>query len=278
MTLSIPINIATDIVVEGAIHPAPLPPVPNGAVAIADQQHPPGVLLHTAKLTRSVTHRTMPIVQQGHDCGPGITHLTFPVVANPWLAVIIPGSSCKATFGASTVKVNGKPVAMTGLVGAMLPMLTCAFPVPLPTAFSVSTFNNTVKAGMTPFDIALGLVQVALKMIFSALLNRIWPPGTKLTSDSPGWDFVKQGLKRIFPTTKGSLQKRLLKTALGSYSKFLISTLQGDPTFQVSGGKVGLGYKVKVKEIDGELKPTLELNAGGMQLNNHQISIFGQEL
>ncbi len=272
--LSMPLNISTDFMVEGAVHPAPLPPIPNAAVAGTFQHHPPGVVLHTAKLTRTVRHRTHSIVQQRHDCGPMIPHLTLPMVANPWLLVIIPGSSSKVHMGASTLKVNGKAAGMTNCT---IPMLTCAFPAPVPTAFSVLTFTNTVKAGLLPVDLLAGAAAMVFNMAVSAALKNIFPSSAPLPGGAATEALLREGLKKMLPGVFNP-PKWLAKQGLNAAAKLVVSTLEGNPTFQLKGGKAMARFKVKVKRTAEGWKPSLELNMGGGRLKDGAVSVFGQEL
>ncbi len=277
MSTSIPVNIGTDIVVEAAVHPAPLPPVPNAAVAIAQQAHPPGVALHAARLTRTVRHRRQPLVQRGHDCGPGIPHLTYPIIPNPWLAVIIPGSSCKVLVGAGTVKVDGTPAGASGLVGLMLPMLTCGFPAPTPTAFPVSTITNTVKVGLTPMDLLSGAVHMALDILSAGIMARVFrsptPPG-----GHSAMDLVLEGLGKLLPGPKFNLKKWLARQALAAATRFTVSSLRDDPTYQLSSGKHMAGVKFKLRRRDGELDASLEIKGPGVRWKDGDVSAFGEEL
>ena len=274
--MNMPVNITTDVVLEGAIHPAPLPPLPNASVAGTVQGHLPGVWTHSAKLTRSVTHNGQPIVQHRHDCGPMIPHLTLPVYANPWYAVIMPGSSCKVPFGASTVKINGRSTGMAGIGSSgALPMMTCAFPVSLPTALPVSTFNNTVSAGMLGKDLLAGCVAVALKMISDGILHWCFiKPPTKVGPGAGG--FLKRLVRELFPKRPG--KKDLAKTVLATASRFAVSTLEDNPTFQVSIGKPLLRGKVKLQRKDGKWKPGVEARVMGARVKDGRFSILGEEL
>ena len=277
--MNMPVNIATDIVLEAAVHPAPLPPVPNASVAGTLQGHKPGVWAHTAKLTRSVTHRGQPLVQQRHDCGPLIPHLTLPVYANPWYAVILPTSSCKVSFGASSVKVDGKAMGMAGIGSrGMLPMMTCGYPSAMPTALPVSTFTNTVNAGMLPRDLLAGCVDVTLKMISDGIIGKFWPSSV-IPVGSGASDFLKRAALELFPSPPSKLRKFMAKQALAAATRFTVTLLQKDnPTLQVSHGSALGKVKVKLKVTDQGLDPGYEVRVMGARVKDGKISFLGEEL
>lgn len=280
--MKMPVNITSDIVVEGAVHPAPIPPIPNVSIAGTVQGHLPGIWMHTAKLTRSVTHKGQSLVQQRHDCGAMIPHITLPLTTNPWYAIIMPTSSCKVLFGASTVKANGKSMGMAGVgTGGVLPMMTCGFPSSMPTAMSVSTFNNTVSAGMLPRDVLVGCLSIMLKMISDGIVNRMYPSAPDPGGTSPT-EIVGRMIRELFPkapTSAEKLEKLLIKQALAALSRFAVTSLQGDsPTFQVSEGKALGRVKAKVKQKDGEWQTSVEVNLMGVRYKDGEISILGEEL
>lgn len=280
--MNLPVNITTDIVLEGAVHPAPIPPVPNASVAGTVQGHLPGIWTHTAKLTRGVTHKGHPLVQQRHDCGAMIPHVTLPLYSNPWYAVIMPTSSCKVLFGASTVKANGKSMGMAGIgQGITLPMMTCGYPSSMPTAIPISTFNNTVNAKMLPLDLLAGCLSMALKIISDAIVGRLFP-----TTPRPAGATASQVLKRIakelfpaLPTTPKKFGKFLLKQGLAAASRFTVTAAQKDnPTLQISEGRALGKVKLKLKRQGGEWETGVEVHLVGGRYKDGKVSLLGEEL
>ncbi len=74
-------------------------------------------------------HRGMWIVLDGHDCGMMIPDVTIPPAPNIAYPMFWPFSSRKPVFAASTVKMNGTPVACAQTVGfPPIPMMTCGDP------------------------------------------------------------------------------------------------------------------------------------------------------
>jgi hypothetical protein len=113
-------------------------------------------------------------VQLGHDIGFFIPHYNVlpPAPPNTLLAVIIPFSSCKVTFGQSRVLVNKVPA------GAWFPLLqnglACADPAKLPLDFLVdAAFRNTVVFEFKWVDFAIGLLYTGFESGSSYLLGKL---------------------------------------------------------------------------------------------------------
>lgn len=232
MLFSFPVNIANDLVMEVGVHFAPCPPVPNVSVALASQKYPPLVGNPANKLSTRVRHRGFEIMQRGHDCGPLIPHLTYPIVTNPWYAVILPGSSNKAVFAASTVWVGGRPAGITGIGFFTTPMMGCSEPVPMPTSMSVTSSLNACRVGMTLMDAVSGLAHIAAIVV----VNRLIP--TTSTEKVPNELKAKllRMAKELLPK-KTKLARRLAKEALLMGTGFLATLLTGNATgsFKVGG-------------------------------------------
>jgi hypothetical protein len=144
-----------------------VPPPPPPAAAYPHVEIPVplgwfGGVLGGHKLTSNIFHQFQKIAQDGHDCGPGITHLTWPP-HDPLLLVIIALSKRKCMFGASTVVMNGIPCGVIDLTG-LAPMLMCADPVSLPVQWAPTNMTNTVYVGTTLGDLIGGWVGIAVTM------------------------------------------------------------------------------------------------------------------
>ncbi len=223
------INNSVDFVLGAAPHHGPCPPVIIGSVEGATQYWPPGDLCNQNKLTRTVKHHHKCIVLDGHDIGTLIPHLTIPLLANPWLFYIVPMSSCKIQFSASTVKMEKKAVGCASF-SATTPMMTCGEPTGSPLSFPVSNcFVDKVKVGMTPGDFYMGWAQIAATMALNLILFKIF--GAKSTS------VVNKYLSQFHPGTK-----ELIKKAVAFVTGYVIT----------GSGKVSIG--IPLFKIDFEVK------------------------
>lgn len=241
--LKVPVNIVSDPVVGLTSHMGPCPPFVNASAEGTLQGHGPGLLLRTHKVSTTVTHKGLPIVQQGHDVGPLVPHLTYPLVPNPWYGRILPGASMKVVFGAQAVRVGGTPAGGAAL---MLPMLTCGEPVPTPTAVPPLSSLNTVHVGLTQRDLLAGAVDVvatvALEWAFgradfkgmglpSSKLRRAFTPGEAAACVMDG---IKDALSAPFKKSIGKdMPATLAKMALASLTGLAVSTIEGSPTLKV---------------------------------------------
>jgi hypothetical protein len=165
------INNSVDLVLGGAPHHGPCPPVIIGSVEGATQCWPPGYACNQNKLTQSVKHHQFGVVLEGHDMGTMIPHLTLPLASNPWLAYIMPMSSCKIQFSASTVKMENTAVGCASVL-VIAPMMTCGEPTGSPLSIPVSNcFVDTVKVGMTPGDLWMGWEQILMTVLMNLMVH-----------------------------------------------------------------------------------------------------------
>lgn len=170
---SCPTNIAIDPVVAITVHHGPFPPSFLPHLEAATQQWVYGYFLGQNKLTKTVQHRSRPIVLGGHDIGALMPHITWPP---PWLVVVMPLASCKIMFAASTVKMDKEPTGCSA-VYPFFPMMTCADPVALPLAFPVANFAiDSVKVGMTLGDVIMGVVSIAFSMALDFVFYKLGKP------------------------------------------------------------------------------------------------------
>ena len=240
--MKVKVNTALDVVIGFATHYGPIAPVgPLFSFEFGKQHWPPGFWLHKNKLTHTVKHRKRTIVQDGHDLGPLILHLTIPLVLNPWYIKIYPFSGCKVLFSCSSVKADGTPVGCT-MFWPYLPMMPCWEPLSLPTAFPVTAHVNTVTVGMSLLDLIAGLFAIVLSIV----LEKILPSGKKYPAIKNVYG-NKSFIKILFtPHLRkfllvqfrrkivDSFFKGVVKSTFNSVAGLFTSSLRGDPTYKLS--------------------------------------------
>lgn len=301
--MRVPINTESDLSGGAGMHNTwlpPLIPVPVPAVSVeffVPMKHPPGYLLNQNKLTTtvnhsadtltggalalvspvallssSVVHKKMAIVQKDHDCGPMIPDITPTLVANAWYAKMWPKSSRKMAFAAATVRINGQPVACSGIVGPVsLPMVTCSEPLKLPTAISITNATKTVTVGLLPADFAAGLAAIVATMLLDYALGKAFKSAAANSYTFKNFkrdllgnflplpsDWTKQGVKQ-------AAYKWLAQKGAGSGLKLQLSRLSGDPTLKVALGTAYAGVGVEAKLTDEGFQIKLEASFLGWQ-------------
>jgi len=165
---------------------------------------------------------------RGTDIGPLIPHI--PLVPNVLIAPIILLSGSKSEFGASSVLVEGKPIAIA--VGVKVNInLNCCGPVkrpPLPTGL-VLTFN-TIEANVTLGDVLAGAaamvvdaaIEWGINLVFNGIGNRFFGP----LSDF----YNKVFFGRVFNVlARGRAGEYLYKGIFYSLPLLVGSTLTGSP-------------------------------------------------
>ncbi len=173
---------------------------------------PPGMGMGQNKLTTTVVHKGLSIVQAGHDCGTLIVHVQIlPGPLNTLTLLHIPFSSRKINFSTSSVLAQGKPIACATMISLPpAPMTVCMDPISPPIASAPTSHLNTVVVTMTWGDIALGWGTIAANMLLEYLfrskgpnrsvVDAIWSKfgkavlGKALGGGSPGEWAAKQGL------------------------------------------------------------------------------------
>ena len=147
---------------------------------------PPGMGMGQNKLTTTVVHKGLSIVQAGHDCGTLIIHVQIlPGPLNTLTLLHIPFSSRKINFSTSTVLAQGKPIACATMISwPPAPMTVCMDPVSPPLSSAPTSHLNTVVVGMTAGDFFLGwgtiAANMALEFIFDKLNLKWFKPNTPL--------------------------------------------------------------------------------------------------
>jgi hypothetical protein len=153
----------------------PLPGMPPPTIAgHLEGAVPMGYSYLFRKISTNVQFNGFGAVQMGHDVGFLIPHYNVipPVPPNTLLAMIIPFSSCKITWGQSKVLVNKSPA------GAWFPLLQncldCADPAKIPAGFLVdAAFRNTVIFSFNWTDFFIGLLYAGFESGSSFLLGKL---------------------------------------------------------------------------------------------------------
>ena len=202
MSLPVPVNIAlnfsTGILTHNVLAPPAIPaPVPMLSMEmIATQMWTYGYVMNQNKLTSTVLHKYMPIVQSGHDCGMMIPDITPPVPSNTYYAIMWPFSSRKITFAASTVKMDKQPTGCA--VFPIIPMMTCGDPISAPAA-SVSPIQllNNVRVGMTRGDRLMGLANIAISVVIDFVIEYGFAKKGKKYVSKKGTKWTKEGFSEF---------------------------------------------------------------------------------
>jgi hypothetical protein len=238
------VTVTTDLcIVPMTVHTyIPLPP---GVGAPAFLPHleipvpafwPPGNGAGLNKFTSSVFHLGLPIALEGHDCGILIVHVSVPVwPTNAVFVLIIPFSSRKMMFSASTVKMNGTATGTSDLLSVPTPMLACADPVSLPVCFPLTNATNTVCVGMTLGDYIAGYAAILITMAADAL-----------TADPFDWGSAIRG--KLFGA--GDLKEWVVKTGAGILTGLIKIVATGEGSFDIGVGNPLGGVKITVKKGD----------------------------
>jgi hypothetical protein len=172
---------------------------------------PPGMGMGQNKLTTTVVHKGLSIVQAGHDCGTLIIHVQIlPGPLNTLTLLHIPFSSRKINFSTSTVLAQGKPIACATMISwPPAPMTVCMDPVSPPLSSAPTSHLNTVVVVMSWGDIILGWGTIAANMLLEYLFYRAGGPAT-----SPG-----DALGALWGAFgKSALGKALGAGSLGEYA------------------------------------------------------------
>lgn len=244
-----PVNIALDLTVGIWMHEAMSPPAVPAPVKnvsfemLAPQLWLPGYMLNQNKLTSTVFHWSTTflgrVVLDGHNQGYWLIHGTLPVSPNILLfTLIIPFSSRKIAFTASTVKFNGKAVGCS-CIYPIFPMMTCGDPCSFPSAFPIINSLHSLKVGISVRDTIVGWLNIAISIAVDMLIKRI------KRAASVNQTVNQQVNQKIVDKLNPFNPKNLLKEGLKSLGGLAVSLLTDNPTFKL---KVGSDY------YSGELK------------------------
>jgi hypothetical protein len=231
------IDVTVGVLTHSLIPPPPAPPVKVPAVPsiemIATQMWTMGFLCGQNKLTTTVLHYGLPLVQEGHDQGMLIPDVTIPPV-NLWYAVMWPFSSRKIMFFSSIVQYDKKGAGCAAIC-IPFPMMTCGEPISAPTAFPITNLLNTVIVSLSPGDILMGIGRIAFSMALDFVFNKLSqpsPPGTGSAWSQVGREF----LNRLCPTDALGWAKLGLS---GLSGVFFPSPTEG-PRYEVRIGMPGV--------------------------------------
>jgi hypothetical protein len=134
---------------------------------------PPGFALGANKLTTTVLHKSMPIVLDGHDCGPQVLHLQLaPDGLNTLTPIHILFSSRKVNFFTSDKVADGKCLGVAKLLAwPPAPMTSCGEPVSLAGTGVPTTALNSVVLDLKWIDAVIGWGTIALTVTFELALS-----------------------------------------------------------------------------------------------------------
>jgi len=273
----IKVNTSWDVVLGVSSHFGPIAPVgPLFSIEGAAQWWPPGYYLHKNKFTETVRHRGNKIVQQGHDIGPIMPHLTFPLLGNPWYVKIYLLSSCEVKFSSSSVKGNGKEIGCASL-WIPLPMMTCGEPISWPLAFPITPiFLSSVSVGVTLMDLLAGVISIATSMILDFLFKPKMVPyvgGPKnllglLKGKTFRW-FLLRGLgksigSKFLPLRKKDIAEWVSRKAVSAVTGFTTDLLKGNPT-------ASLSISHGIPGVENEYKLEMEVETGTWEYDVEKV-------
>lgn len=230
------------------------------------------------KLTKRTLVNSVPIALAGHDIGPLIPDLTpgCPLPAN--LALMWPFSSRKIMFSSSVSTAEGTPIGCAETLLVPFPMMTCGDPVSAPVILHMTNCINTVKVGMTPGDILLGvsaiLISVGTDLLYFGLgkAREARQAARQATQGAAGkvqasvQRQVLEGLRGKILPWYGDGGLNAAKTAVSAATGFMINAAQGNNTGSIElvnlgpGGSITVGYS---DEIDAESGESRGLTAEG---------------
>lgn len=192
--------------------------------------YPPGIATH--KFAGTVFHYGLPIALEGHDHGNYIPHANAPPwPPNPLLLLIIPFSSRKMMFSASTVKMNGTPAGCNNL-WPPTPGFLCGDPCGMPYKFPVNNLGNTALVGMTGGDYLAGCITIGATMAIDIATGG---GPTKYADELAGKLGIPTGLDWV------------KKTGVGIATGLIKIALTGEGSFDIGVGSDKGGLKVSVK-------------------------------
>ncbi len=157
-------------------HDAVMPPSPSKTPLIPHLAYAPlrgGASVASPQFAKTVKHAPKVRVQfedalqRSTDIGPFIPHAQY----NMLLPAIWVSSKSKSAFGASTVRAEGRPVAVA-VFKTVTVNLNCCEPVRQLTGYVSAP--STVRAGMTQGDLIAGLAEIAFDTVLSVVKSQIF--------------------------------------------------------------------------------------------------------
>lgn len=258
-------DISWGMCVHQCIPPPPAPPFFQPSIEMVATQMWTFGLPFANKLSTQTLVNSVPICLAGHDIGPLIPDLTpgCPLPAN--YAIMWPFSSRKIMFASSVTLVENQGVACAETLLIPFPMMTCGDPLSLPVIFHMTNCINTVKVGMTPMDIVMGVAAIALSVCIDLLFmglgsvraarraaREATEEAVEETVERTVQREVLEGLRdKIFPWYgEGGLNA--VKVGLSALTGFLLSSASGNGTGDVELLNLGPGGSVKVGYSESE--------------------------
>jgi hypothetical protein len=251
----------------------PVPPVPPPTLAVwyspapasavelpLPMIWPPGNMIGKNKYSVTVLHKGLGIIQAGHDLGILIAHVQALPAPNNLLSIVHTlFSSRKVMFSASTVKIQGQPAGIAGLIGLPpSPMMICAEPMGFPIGEVPTRWLNTLEVGFTLIDFLLGALAIAASMVLDWIFR---------TSQGGLDDIMKDGLRQTVIDKlrdAGGATEWIAKQAVGA----LIGVVQIAATGQGSvavgfGGPCNIQFQIQ-KDASGNYQTSLGVQGPGV--------------
>ncbi len=236
------------------MHDIIIPPAPPVAGPYVWVQILSGLLMPTVQMEPTVVSSFgFPVMQRGTDIGPLLVHVGNPV--NIALPFIILGSASKSEFGAFSVLVKKKPVAIAVAkylnfnLNCWGPMLPSPLPVPSGTVIAF----NTVEVGFSIGDLVASLFALIVDMAIQGLMNVL---GDKIGKAITGRFFSGT---TFFPSPEFFAQARNAN-AVSAFVNFLNNTfLLGTPIglSTNSDSPVPASAAGRFSSIEDEALPTM---------------------
>ncbi len=187
---------------------------------------------------KPVTCKGTWVVLDGHECGMLIPDITIPPAPNVLVPLYWLFSSRKPIMAASTVKMNGTPVACAQLLGLPpIPMMTCGDPVGAPTTLSPINLLNRCAVGITWLDILVAVINVAASMAIDYIASDRTRVGDRI---------AKELERRIASEFLRNVVTNNAKGLLTSMVGFATSGITGNATFSASIGMPFLGAGISI--------------------------------
>jgi len=251
------VNLSRDITVGSVlppllnVHAFLAPPAPPILAAPAVEYPlpnfwPPGAAFGQNKLTKRITHQGAALVQDGHDVGIGIPHISIPVF-NTLTPLHMLFSKRRAAFFEPSVRFERAFAAPCGLASMPpTPMFSCNEPVSMPIAAVVTDALRTVEFGMTwsTWLVSFGLAAATLALDLIQHAATGTPGHGPHMTTMVAKDFFKEVGEKILggSTARSALIKAGVSAGLGLSKE----TADGTKTLSVSSG--GPFLKVGVRE------------------------------
>ena len=272
-----PVSISNDFTI--ALVPMPLCPHPyfgpqgNVPLGVAldvpvPMYWPPGFALGTTQMTTTVLHRGLPVVLEGHDCGPGILHVQVaPDPLNAYSPLHMMFSSRKVNFFASTKVFDGKCVGLAKLLALPpTPMTSCGDPVSVPGTGVPTNRLNSLLVHLPWVDALIGWATVAAELLIDTML---FIDGI----GDPPKGFGRQVLEGL-GISEGAALKQGLAVATGIAR---MSLTDGPASLEVKVGSAYMSGRIGVtRDADGGLSGSISgkaLHYGG-EVGQDQDSYF----